>query len=75
MRWHLGFRLGGKRMPGLSIPERFPPPVRATAFGGLNRYFELPVFKPPQIDPAGTTGIPHLGGSTRWVTAVLKDKL
>ena len=25
-----------------------------------NRFFELPVFKPPPIDPNGATGIPHL---------------
>ncbi len=25
----------------------------------LDRFFELPVFKPPPIDPAGSTGIPH----------------
>jgi predicted YcjX-like family ATPase len=39
-----------------------------------NRYFELPVFKPPQIDPTGATGIPHLG-LDEVLTAVLKDVL
>jgi uncharacterized protein len=39
-----------------------------------NRYFELPVFKPPRIDPTGATGIPHLG-LDEVLTAVLKDVL
>ena len=24
-------------------------------------FFELPVFRPPPIDPSGRTGLPHLG--------------
>jgi uncharacterized protein len=39
-----------------------------------NRYFELPVFKPPRIDPTGVTGIPHLG-LDEVLSAVLKDVL
>lgn len=38
------------------------------------RYFELPVFKPPRINPSGVTGIPHLG-LDEVLSAVLKDVL
>jgi predicted YcjX-like family ATPase len=31
-------------------------------------YFELPVFRPPQVDGSGRTGLPHLG-----LDAVLAD--
>ena len=41
--------------PG-EVPSARPP----ESFWG-DRYFELPVFAPPRIDPRGETGIPHLG--------------
>ena len=41
--------------PG-EVPSARPP----ESFWG-DRYFELPDFVPPRIDPRGETGIPHLG--------------
>ena len=41
--------------PG-EVPSAFP---RESFWS--DRYFELPVFKPPRIDPTGAAGIPHLG--------------
>ena len=39
-----------------SVPSDIPP----AAFWS-DRYFEMPVFRPPRIDPSGTLGIAHLG--------------
>ncbi len=39
-----------------SVPSNIPP-----ASFWSDRYFEMPVFRPPRIDPSGTLGIPHLG--------------
>ena len=39
-----------------------------------DRYFELPVFKPPRIDKTGSTGIPHLGVDEA-LSALLEDRL
>lgn len=39
-----------------SVPSNIPPQSFWT-----DRYFEMPVFRPPRIDPSGTLGIPHLG--------------
>lgn len=39
-----------------SVPSNTPP-----ASFWSDRYFEMPVFRPPRIDPSGTLGIPHLG--------------
>jgi predicted YcjX-like family ATPase len=39
-----------------SVPSNIPP-----ASFWTDRYFEMPVFRPPRIDPSGTLGIPHLG--------------
>lgn len=44
-----------KVYPG-EVPLRRPPP----AFWDAG-FFEMPVFQPPRLDPAGATGIPHLG--------------
>ncbi len=39
-----------------AVPSQIPPP----SFWS-DRYFEMPVFRPPAIDPTGAHGIPHLG--------------
>jgi predicted YcjX-like family ATPase len=39
-----------------SVPSNIPP-----ASFWSDRYFEMPVFRPPRIDPSGTLGVPHLG--------------
>lgn len=39
-----------------SVPSNTPP-----ASFWSDRYFEMPIFRPPRIDPSGTLGIPHLG--------------
>jgi uncharacterized protein len=39
-----------------------------------DRFFELPVFAPPRIDPSGSTGIPHLG-LDEVLSALLEDVL
>ncbi len=55
----LGVVLGEeKRRPFYagSVPSNFPP-----ASFWSDRYFEMPVFRPPRIDPSGTLGVPQLG--------------
>ncbi len=39
-----------------SVPSNTPP-----ASFWSDRFFDMPVFRPPRIDPSGTLGIPHLG--------------
>ena len=39
-----------------AVPSQIPQP----SFWS-DRYFEMPVFRPPSIDPSGNHGIPHLG--------------
>jgi predicted YcjX-like family ATPase len=39
-----------------AVPSQIPP-----ASFWSDRYFEMPVFRPPPIDPSGAHGIPHLG--------------
>jgi predicted YcjX-like family ATPase len=54
-----GIRLGDRKPsrvdPG-EVPRRRPPPGWWDAAP-----FEMPVFQPPQLDPAGRHGVPHLG--------------
>jgi predicted YcjX-like family ATPase len=54
--------------PG-DVPSGRPPDSFWT-----ERFFELPVFAPPRIDPSGTVGIPHLGIDEIMVS-LLKDVL
>ena len=52
-----GIKLGEDRMRPYfngDLPTGWPP----ESFWS-DRFFELPVFRPPEIDPAGSTGIPH----------------
>lgn len=53
------------------IPAAPPPP--GDAFW-QRPYFELPVFRPPLIDPDGREGLPHLG-MDELVTWLLEDAL
>jgi predicted YcjX-like family ATPase len=68
----LGLPLGEERQrpfyPG-DVPSGQPP----ESFWS-DRFFELPVFAPPRIDPSGAAGIPHLGVDG-VLTALLKDVL
>ena len=53
-----GIKLGEDRVRpyfGGDVPASWPP----ESFWS-DRFLELPVFRPPEIDPAGNTGIPHL---------------
>jgi uncharacterized protein len=68
----VGLPLGEERQrpfyPG-EVPSGRPP----NGFWS-DRFFELPIFAPPRIDPSGVTGIPHLGLDELLVT-LLKDVL
>jgi uncharacterized protein len=68
----LGLPLGEDRQrpfyPG-DVPSGRPP----DSFWS-ERFFELPVFAPPKIDPTGTLGIPHLG-LDEVLVGILKDVL
>jgi predicted YcjX-like family ATPase len=68
----LGLPLGEERQrsfyPG-DVPSGRPP----ESFWS-DRFFELPVFAPPRIDPSGVAGIAHLGVDG-VLTALLKDVL
>jgi predicted YcjX-like family ATPase len=70
----LGVPLGENRRrpfrPG-HIPSAPPPP--GDAFWE-RPFFELPVFRPPVIDPDGRDGLPHLGLDT-LLTWLLEDAL
>jgi uncharacterized protein len=65
-----GVPLGEERVrpfyPG-DVPSGRPPDSFWT-----ERFFELPVFVPPRIDPSGVVGIPHLGIDDIMVS-LLKD--
>lgn len=52
--------------PG-DVPSGFPP---QSFWSG--RYFELPIFAPPALDPSGAKGIPHLG-LDEILAALLQD--
>ena len=39
-----------------------------------DRFFELPTFTPPRLDPTGEVGIPHLG-LDEILASVLQDRL
>jgi predicted YcjX-like family ATPase len=54
-------------------PGEVPSARPRESFWG-NRYFEMPVFVPPRIDPDGRSGIPHFEVDT-ILTALLEDKL
>jgi predicted YcjX-like family ATPase len=68
----LGLPLGEQRQrpfyPG-DVPSGRPP----ESFWS-DRFFELPIFAPPHIDPSGAVGIPHLGVD-EVLTALLRDVL
>ena len=68
----LGMPLGEERQrafwPG-DVPSGSPP----ESFWS-DRFFELPIFAPPRIDPSGATGIPHLG-LDEVLAALLGDAL
>jgi predicted YcjX-like family ATPase len=67
-----GVPLGQERVrpfyPG-DVPSGRPPDSYWT-----ERFFELPVFVPPRIDPSGAAGIPHLGIDDIMVS-LLRDVL
>ena len=67
-----GIKLGEDRVrPYFSgdVPAGWPP----ESFWS-DRFLELPVFRPPEIDPAGSTGIPHLN-LDQVLDAVIGDLL
>ena len=67
-----GIKLGEDRVrPYFSgdVPAGWPP----ESFWS-DRFLELPVFRPPEIDPAGSTGIPHLN-LDQVLVAVIGDLL
>lgn len=68
----LGIKLGEEAVrpfyPG-DVPARIPD----DGFWA-NPYFEMPVFKPPRIDPGGGAGIPNLGLDA-VLTSILKGVL
>lgn len=70
----LGVPMGETRRrpfrPG-HIPAQPPPP--GDAFWS-RPYFELPVFRPPVIDPEGREGLPHIG-MDRLLAWLLEDAL
>ena len=52
-----------------AVPSEIPP----LSFWS-DRYFEMPVFRPPVVDPTGARGIPHLG-MDEILVAVIGDLL
>ena len=68
----VGVVLGDTRQrsfyPG-EVPSGRPPPSFWT-----DRFFELPTFTPPRLDPSGAVGIPHLGLDEVLAT-ILKGRL
>lgn len=67
-----GTVLGGSRVQSLFVGE-VPISWPLESFWS-DRFLELPVFKPPEIDPAGSTGIPHLN-LDQVLDAVIGDLL
>ncbi len=68
----LGLPLGEERQRSF-FPGDVPSGRPLESFWS-DRFFELPVFAPPRIDPSGAAGIPHLGVDG-VLTALLKDVL
>jgi predicted YcjX-like family ATPase len=66
----LGLPLGEERQKSF-YPDDVPSGRPPDSFWS-DRFFELPIFVPPRIDPSGAAGIPHLGIDEVMI-ALLRD--
>jgi hypothetical protein len=68
----MGVKLGESRERAFYPGEVPAGPPQADFWTG--RFFELPVFTPPRIDPSGTSGVPQLGMDA-VLASLLADRL